>query len=157
MQFRFIAHTMVEGFILPECLPRSAQDKIGFSRGGAFQNLAGRKLSIIPISSRTNQIEDLLPFVEAILHALETMAPGQIAPVGEGGFYPQWPGKSAHVIARIGLPLQLLSLPHLIDVILHETGVFSRSGYPRPKPGHSPHLHENNTKTAKALFPFLYT
>ena len=46
------------------------------------QNLAGRKLSIIAIHSRTNQLEDLLPFVDAILNALETMAPGQIAPIG---------------------------------------------------------------------------
>lgn len=46
------------------------------------QNLAGRKLSIISIRSRTNQLEDLLPFVDAILNALETMAPGQIVPIG---------------------------------------------------------------------------
>jgi predicted nuclease of predicted toxin-antitoxin system len=46
------------------------------------QNLAGRKLSIIPICSRTNQLEDLVPLVEAILNALETMAPGQIVPIG---------------------------------------------------------------------------
>jgi hypothetical protein len=46
------------------------------------QNLAGRKLSIIPIRSRTNQLEDPLPLVEAILNALETMAPGQIVPIG---------------------------------------------------------------------------
>ena len=46
------------------------------------QNLAGRKLSIIPIRSRTNQLEDLVPLVEAILNALETMAPGQIVPIG---------------------------------------------------------------------------
>jgi len=46
------------------------------------QNLAGRKLSIIPIRSRTNQLEDLPPLVEAILNALETMAPGRIVPIG---------------------------------------------------------------------------
>src|SRR5664280_975698 len=46
------------------------------------QNLAGRKLSIIPIRSRTNQMEDLLPFAEAILKALETITPGQIVPIG---------------------------------------------------------------------------
>jgi hypothetical protein len=28
---------MVEGFILPESLARSAQDQVGLSRGGAFQ------------------------------------------------------------------------------------------------------------------------
>jgi predicted nuclease of predicted toxin-antitoxin system len=46
------------------------------------QNLAGRKLSIIPIRSRTNQLEDLLPLLEAILMALETMTPGRIVPIG---------------------------------------------------------------------------
>jgi predicted nuclease of predicted toxin-antitoxin system len=46
------------------------------------QNLACRKLSIITIRSRTNQLEDLLPLVDAILHALETMTPGEITPIG---------------------------------------------------------------------------
>jgi predicted nuclease of predicted toxin-antitoxin system len=46
------------------------------------QNLAGRRLSIIPIHSRTNQLEDLLPFVEAILKALKTITPGQIVRIG---------------------------------------------------------------------------
>jgi predicted nuclease of predicted toxin-antitoxin system len=46
------------------------------------QNLAGRKLSIIPIRSRTTQVEDLLPFIEAILSVLATITPGQIVPVG---------------------------------------------------------------------------
>ena len=36
-----------------------------------------RKLSIILVRSRTNQIEDLLPVVDAILWALETIQPGQ--------------------------------------------------------------------------------
>jgi hypothetical protein len=34
------------------------------------------KLSIILIRSRTNQIEDLLPMVDAILRALGTIRPG---------------------------------------------------------------------------------
>lgn len=42
------------------------------------QRSASRKLSIIVVRSRTNQIEDLLPFVDAILEALTTIAPGQI-------------------------------------------------------------------------------
>ena len=36
-----------------------------------------RKLSIILVRSRTNQIEDLLPVVDTILRALETIQPGQ--------------------------------------------------------------------------------
>jgi predicted nuclease of predicted toxin-antitoxin system len=46
------------------------------------QNLVGRRLSIITIRSKTNQIEDLLPFVDAILDALKTIMPGQIVPIG---------------------------------------------------------------------------
>jgi len=36
VQFRFIPHTMVKGFILPEGLPGSAKNQVGWSRGGAF-------------------------------------------------------------------------------------------------------------------------
>jgi predicted nuclease of predicted toxin-antitoxin system len=46
------------------------------------QNLAGCKLSIILIRSKTNQIEDLLPFVGAIVNALKEIIPGQIVPIG---------------------------------------------------------------------------
>jgi predicted nuclease of predicted toxin-antitoxin system len=46
------------------------------------QNFAGRRLSIILIRSRTNQIEDLRPFVDLILRALETLAPGRIIALG---------------------------------------------------------------------------
>jgi hypothetical protein len=46
------------------------------------QNLAGRKLSIVTIRSRTNQLEDLLPFVDAIVNALQTMFPGEIVRIG---------------------------------------------------------------------------
>ena len=42
------------------------------------QPSAVTKLSIVLVRSRTNQIEDLLPFVEAILNALQTITPGSI-------------------------------------------------------------------------------
>jgi predicted nuclease of predicted toxin-antitoxin system len=45
------------------------------------QRSADRKLSIILVRSRTNQIEDLLPLVDAIIQALETIQPGQTAVV----------------------------------------------------------------------------
>lgn len=45
------------------------------------QRPTGRKLSIILLHSRTNQIEDLLPLVGAILQALETIQPGQTTEV----------------------------------------------------------------------------
>jgi len=38
---------------------------------------ARRRLSIILVRSRTNQIEDLLPLVDAILTALERIQPGE--------------------------------------------------------------------------------
>ena len=46
------------------------------------QNVARRKLTIIAIRSRTNQLEDLLPLVGAILNALKTATPGQIVHIG---------------------------------------------------------------------------
>jgi predicted nuclease of predicted toxin-antitoxin system len=41
------------------------------------QSLTGRSLSIIVVRSQTNQLEDLLPLVKAILEALESIDPGQ--------------------------------------------------------------------------------
>ena len=46
-------------------------------QGLTHQQSAGRKLSIILIRSRTNQLEDLLPLVDSILKALEMILPGQ--------------------------------------------------------------------------------
>ena len=37
-----------------------------------------RRISIIALRSRTNQIEDLVPLADAILDALPTIEPGQI-------------------------------------------------------------------------------
>ena len=45
------------------------------------QSLVGGKISIIPIRAETNQIEDLLPFAEAVLGALRTIVPGQVLPI----------------------------------------------------------------------------
>jgi len=39
--------------------------------------MVGRKLSILLIRSRTNQMEDLLPLAPAIIKALEFIQPGQ--------------------------------------------------------------------------------
>ena len=41
------------------------------------QRSAGRKLAIILLRSRTNQLEDLLPLVDAILEELGTIQPNQ--------------------------------------------------------------------------------
>ena len=41
------------------------------------QTMVGRKLSIILIRSRTNQLEDLLPLAPAIIKVLEFIQPGQ--------------------------------------------------------------------------------
>ena len=43
------------------------------------QNPAGRKISVLVIRSRTNQIEDLLTVVAAIQIRLANIQPGQIA------------------------------------------------------------------------------
>ena len=42
------------------------------------QHLQDRKISVILIRASTNQLNDLLPLVQAILVALETIRPGQI-------------------------------------------------------------------------------
>ena len=42
------------------------------------QNLAGRKISVLIIRARTNQIEDLLPVSSAILTVLQKIQPGEI-------------------------------------------------------------------------------
>jgi hypothetical protein len=42
------------------------------------QFFADQRLLIILVRPRTNQLEDLLPLVSAILQALETIQPGQI-------------------------------------------------------------------------------
>jgi len=44
---------------------------------------AGRKLSIIVIGSRTNQIEDLLPLLGSTLQALEIVQPDQTVAIRE--------------------------------------------------------------------------
>ena len=46
------------------------------------QNLAGRNLSVVAIRSPTNQLEDLLPLVDAIPNALEKIARGQTVSIG---------------------------------------------------------------------------
>ena len=43
------------------------------------QNFFQRKISVLVIRSRTNQMEDLMPLVEAILLALREIEPGRVA------------------------------------------------------------------------------
>jgi hypothetical protein len=45
------------------------------------QRSAGRRISIVPIRSRTNQIEDLAHLTDAILNALERIEPGQMVEI----------------------------------------------------------------------------
>jgi len=49
------------------------------------QASGGRNLSILIIRSRTNRVEDLLPFVGSLMEALKVIAPGQITSVGVSG------------------------------------------------------------------------
>jgi predicted nuclease of predicted toxin-antitoxin system len=50
-------------------------------QGIPHQLSAGGKLSIILVRSRTNQIEDLVALIDAILQALEIITPGQIVAI----------------------------------------------------------------------------
>lgn len=43
------------------------------------QNLAQRKISILMIRSRTNQMEDLVPLAGSVLSALAGTGPGQVS------------------------------------------------------------------------------
>jgi hypothetical protein len=52
-------------------------------QGLPHQSSVDRKLSIILVRSRTNQLEDLLPLVSAVLRALETIQPGQTVSISE--------------------------------------------------------------------------
>jgi len=47
------------------------------------QNLKDRRIAILLLVSRSNQIEDLAPIVPTALTALETILPGQVVRVGE--------------------------------------------------------------------------
>ena len=47
------------------------------------QNLKERRIAILLLVSRSNQIEDLAPIVPAALAALETILPGQVVRIGE--------------------------------------------------------------------------
>jgi predicted nuclease of predicted toxin-antitoxin system len=42
------------------------------------QNLSSRKISIISVRAKTNQMEDLITFVVTLLEALRTIRPGQV-------------------------------------------------------------------------------
>ena len=46
------------------------------------QALAGRKISIVLMRSRTNQLEDLTPLANSVLKALVDIGAGQIVTVG---------------------------------------------------------------------------
>jgi len=46
------------------------------------QNLTGKRLSIVSIRAKTNQLEDLLPFVGAIQEAMKTIGAGETVRIG---------------------------------------------------------------------------
>lgn len=57
---------------------------ITIDQGFAYQqNLKERRIAILLLVSRSNQIEDLVPIVPAALTALETILPGQVVRIGE--------------------------------------------------------------------------
>ena len=46
------------------------------------QNLAGRKIAILLIGAKSNDMDDILPHLPACLVALESIRPGQVIRVG---------------------------------------------------------------------------
>lgn len=46
------------------------------------QRISGRKIAIVSIRARSNQLEDLHPLAGAILAAIATIRPGELAEVG---------------------------------------------------------------------------
>jgi predicted nuclease of predicted toxin-antitoxin system len=55
---------------------------ITVDQGIAYQQkISTRKLAIVLVSSRTNQLEDLLPMASTICEALKTVTPGQVVRV----------------------------------------------------------------------------
>jgi hypothetical protein len=63
------------------------------------QNLKERRIAILLLVSRSNQIEDLAPIVPAALTALETILPGQVVRIGES-----WSGFPACLHRRLSYP-----------------------------------------------------
>jgi hypothetical protein len=47
------------------------------------QNLANRKVAVLLLVARSNQIEDLAPIIPAALAALGSIQPGRVTRVGE--------------------------------------------------------------------------
>jgi len=46
------------------------------------QNLTGRKIAILLIGARSNDMDDILPHIPACLAALQSIQPGQVVRVG---------------------------------------------------------------------------
>ena len=52
-------------------------------RARDFAKLKERKIAILLLVSRSNQIEDLAPIVPSALTALDTIQPGQVVRTGD--------------------------------------------------------------------------
>lgn len=50
------------------------------------QSFVMRRISTIVVRARTNQIEDLLPFVDAISQTLQVIGPGRTVAISDYGF-----------------------------------------------------------------------
>jgi predicted nuclease of predicted toxin-antitoxin system len=60
------------------------------------QSLAGRKISVILIRARSNQLEDLVPAVEAILRELRAVRQGQVLVVSGSLIESKWRRNHPH-------------------------------------------------------------
>ncbi|MBI4910888.1 MAG: hypothetical protein HY820_45180 [Acidobacteria bacterium] len=72
--------SLKNGKLLEEAETAGYQVFLTVDRGVPHQqNLVQRRISVLVIRARTNQLEDLLPAVGAILAALGEVEPGQVA------------------------------------------------------------------------------
>jgi hypothetical protein len=77
--------------LLDECLPSDFRHSFpdheahssewaglkGLANGALLRAAAGKALSVIVMCAPTNRLQDLLPFVDAVLVALQNIQPGQ--------------------------------------------------------------------------------
>jgi hypothetical protein len=66
------------GLLLQQAESAGYEVLITVDQGLYQQNLTQRKISILMIRSRTNQMEDLVPLVGSVLAALTEILPGQV-------------------------------------------------------------------------------
>jgi hypothetical protein len=107
---------------------------ITIDQGFAYQqDLKERRIAILLLVSRSNQIEDLVPIVPAALTALETILPGQVVRIGQSSLEGVW-----------GRGQAIAQHPHFVRGALGEIERFSGA------------LKNERRKAEMSLFSALY-